>query len=205
MTEIRVERRPPIWPWIVGVLALAAVAWLLIGAFADRPPDEPTLAGRPVEGTAEDANQPAATTGRAPSAIQEYAAFAGADAPDRVSPGQNHEYTAEGIRRLTAALEAHVNTNGDGESRERFERFRQRADRLQQDPQSAEHAATVRDVFTSALEVLESTNVPQDDTSRLRETATAISPDRPLLDQIDRVRQFFRQSSETLEQAATRS
>lgn len=194
MAEIRIEKRSPIWPWIVGVLVLLVVGWMAIGALND---EEPV-----VEQAALQQEGAIGTAGAAvPAAVQDYAAFAGESG--QPSMGREHEYTAEGIRRLSAALGAFVEQNAnDTETRNRFDRFRQAADRLQQDPQSGAHAGTVRDVFTSAVEVFESGRIDAGDVSRLRQTATSISADQPLLEQTDTVKQFFSQSSEALQRAA---
>lgn len=205
MAEIRIERRPPVWPWIVGILGLVLVAWLVIGTLGtDRDPvGDPVVAERPVEPAGEPGDRVVGTAGGTLEAVEEYAAFA---EQAEVEPGEDHEYTAEGIRQLTAALAAHVNQNAnDSRTRERLDRFRQMADRLQRDPGSEQHAGMTRDVFTSAVDVFESARVDAGDVSQLRATAEAVSPDRPLLDQIERVRQFFRQSAKILQSAAARS
>jgi hypothetical protein len=196
MTEIHIKRRPPVWPWLVGVLLLALVAWVAFEALDD---DQPTVeqAGVQREGTV-------GTSGAVPAAIQDYSSFVTGQA--QPAPGREHEYTAEGIRMLTAALGAFVEQNGnDTALRSRFERFRQSAQRLQQDPQSGAHADTVRDVFTSAVDVFESGRVDAGDVSRVRDTATSISADQPLLEQTEAVKRFFSQSAELLERAARRS
>ena len=203
MTEIRIKRRSPMWPWILGVLLLAVVAWMLIAMMTGREPaTEQAVVQRPEEGAQRD--QPTATSGRVPAALEDYSAFAAG--AEKVSPGREHEYTAEGIRRLSTALAAHVEGNASGaETRERFQRFEQAADRLQRDPKSTEHSRMVRDVFTSAVDVFESGRVDAGDVSRLREIATSISPDGQLLEQTDRVKEFFSQSADALQRAARRS
>lgn len=197
MAEIRIEKRSPIWLWILGVLVLLVVGWIAIGALTDEEPVVEQAAVQP-EGTV-------GTAGAAvPAAVQDYAAFA--NEPAQPSMGREHEYTAEGIRRLSAALGAFVEQNAnDTETRNRFDRFRQAAERLQQDPQSGAHASTVRDVFTSAVDVFESGRIDAGDVSRLRQTATSISADQPLLEQSETVKEFFSQSSEALQRAAQRS
>ena len=196
MAEINIEKKgTPMWPWILGVLLLLVVGWIAIGALND---DEPVVEQAAVqqEGTA-------GTAGSAvPAAVQDYAAFA--NDPAEPSVGRDHEYTAEGIRRLSAALETFVEQNAaDTETRNRFDRFRQAAERLQKDPQSGAHAGTVRDVFTSAVDVFESGKIEAGDVSRLRQTATSISADQPLLEQTQTVKQFFSQSAEALQRATT--
>lgn len=198
MAEIRIEKRPPVWPWILGVLALALVGWI---AFATLGDDEPETREAAVQDSREGA---VGTSGAVPAAVQDYAAFANDSA--QLATGREHEYTAEGIRRLSAALAAFVDQTGnDPEARTHLERFRQSADRLQREPESREHANTVRDVFTSAVDVLESGRIDAGDVSRLRTTATSMSADQPLLDQTDKVKQFFGESAEALRRAAQRS
>lgn len=197
MAEIRIEKKgSPMWPWVLGVALLLVVGWIAMDALRD---DAPVMeqAGLQQEGTVGTAG------GAVPAAVQDYAAFANESAQPSV--GREHEYTAEGIRRLSAALGAFIDQRADDtEIRNRFDRFRQSAERLQQDPQSTEHAGTVRDVFTSAVDVLESGRIDAGDVSRLRQTATSISADQPLLEQTDAVKQFFSQSAEALRRAAER-
>lgn len=198
MAEINIEKKgSPVWPWILGLALLLVVGWMAFSALDD---DEPV-----VEQVAMQEGGAVGTAGgEAPAAIQEYVAFA--NEPAQTSPGPDHEYTAEGIRRLSAALGALVEQRpGDTEMRTRFDRFRQSADRLQQDPQSGAHAGTVRDVFTSAVDVFESARIEAGDVSRLRQLATSISADQPLLEQTDTVRQFFSQTAAAVQRAAQRS
>lgn len=208
MAEIDIQRRPPIWPWIIGALALVVLAFIVVGLVRDDdPPREEAALQRPVEAPSE---RPAdqgtdrsstGTSGTVPRAVQEYSEFAAGQ--EDLSPGREHEYTAEGIRRLSAALAAHVEQHaGDAATQARFERFRTLADRLQANPRSGEHAGMVQDVFTSAVEVFESAQIAAGDVSGLRQTALSVSPDQSLLDQTSRVKQFFRQSAEALERAA---
>lgn len=195
MTEIKIEKRSSPWPWILGVLAVALVAWVAFAAMRGDDAD-PQYAAVIDEGLPDATG----TTGTVPAAVDELSAFAAG--PDDMTPGRDHEYTAEGIRRLSAALNAVVEHNGnDAESRSRFDRFRQSAERLERDPQSGQHAGTVRDVFTSAVDVMESSRVDAGDVSRLRQTASSISADEPLLDQADAVKRFFSQSAEALSRA----
>ena len=198
MAEINIEKkRSTVWPWILGLALLLVVGGIAITTMND---DEPV-----VEQAASQREGAVGTAGGAvPAAVQEYSAFA--SEPGQASMGRHHEYTAEGIQRLSAALGAVVEQRaGDTETRNRFDRFRQSAARLQQDPQSNAHAGTVRDVFTSAIDVFESARIDAGDVSRLRQLATSISADQPLLEQTDTVKQFFSQSADALRRAAQRS
>ncbi len=198
MAEINVQRKDPgAWPWILGVLALVLVGWAVI-AMMDRDRDDPEVAetGRatpPSEPT------PAATTGSTiPAAVAAFLTFA--EAPTGSQVGVGHEYAADGIRRLTAALKAVVDNGPDRpRARERFAEFQQKADRIQGDPQSLGHAGQVRDVFTSAavaISALQEDRWPdaselQNQIAQVQTAAERVDADRPLLDQTSAVKTFF--------------
>lgn len=216
MTEIHVEKKAAVWPWIVGLLLLVLVAWVAFGMLNDDdraaeqavivPPVDRAVDPRTNDALPAGRNDalPAGTNDALSQPVQEYLSFA--RGTTELAPGLDHEYTAEGIRRLTEALGAHVGQNPDNaEMRARFERFRELAGRVQKDPQSTGHANAVRAVFTSAADVFESARIEAGDVSGLRQTASSIEADQPLLEQTDRVRQFFRQSADALERAARQS
>lgn len=206
MAEIHVERRRPIWPWIVGALALllivVGVAWLRTEpARTDAgPAEDPAGPGTGIDSGAR--GYAVGTSGALPAAIREYVEFS--ESPTGSSPGREHEYIAEGLRRLTAGLETLVEepAAADGETRERLERFRRSANRLQQDPTSLEHSQMVRDVFTSAVDLLASPAIQAGNVNDLSELADSIDPGRPLLEQTEPVERFFRESAQALERAA---
>jgi hypothetical protein len=198
MAEINVQRKGPgAWPWIIGVFALMLVGWAVI-AMMDRDRDDPEMAatGRP---TPPSEPTPAATTGDAPAAaVAAFLTFADAPTGSQVSVG--HEYAADGIRRLTAALKAVVENGPDRPRvRERFAEFQQKADRIQRDPQSLAHAGQVRDVFTSAAEAISALQEDrwpdasdlQNQIAQVRTAAGRVDADRPLLDQTSAVKTFF--------------
>jgi len=212
MAEIKVQRKGPgAWPWILGVLALVLVGWAVI-AMMDRDRDDPEVAetGRatpPGEAT------PAATTGGTiPAAVAAFLAFA--EAPTGSQVGVGHEYAADGIRRLTAALKAVVDNGPDRpRARERFAEFQQKADRIQVDPQSLGHAGQVRDVFTSAagaISALQEDRWPdaselQNQIAQVQTAAERVAADRPLLDQTSAVKTFFDRAAVVVRAMADRS
>ena len=200
MADIRTEQKPPeqkprpIWPWVAGVIAVLVVAWIW-GAQNDVASTGIDTAGN------QPPSEPAGTTA-ATGPAREYQQFSGVIAGGKEVPEMSvdHDYTAEGIRKLAAALESLVDAKADAGTRAELERFRRDADRLQEDPKSMEHARIVRNVFTSAAEVIASIDIgpaPRD----LRSLAESIDPDRPLLGQRDNVRSFLRESAEAIRAA----
>lgn len=193
MAEINIERKPPsIWPWLLGLAAIVAV--IFIWAATGDPEEERTVAQVSQDTTG--------TSGTAGGAIDEYAQFARGEAGAGEAPqmGREHEYTAEGIRRLGGALESLIDQRPTDDGRARLERFQEIANRIQEDPTSAQHANQVRTAFTRATEVLAS--IDEAAAHQLRTTAEAVDPSEPLLEQREDVREFFRQSAEAIERAA---
>ena len=202
MAEIHVQRKNPgAWVWIVGILALLLVLW---AAAALRDDNETQTAVVTLPGTDEAATTRPSATGDAPSAaVAAFLTFA--DAPP--DAGATHEYSADGIRRLTAALSAIV---GDGPEtsrmREEFADFRQKADRIQADPQAMRHANQVRDVFTSAAAVMSTIQQDRwsgsagmtDDIRQVQSAAEAVKGDRPLLEQTREVTAFFDEAADVI-------
>jgi hypothetical protein len=207
MADIDIERKEtPIWPWILGgLLLLALLLWLFMG----RGGDDDVAPGLvvPADTTAATADT-VARTGAIPPAVAEYLTFS--RTPDAAQEmGAQHEYTAGGIRRLVAALDALVaqDTIGQTAIEPQLQQLRANADRMQDTPaDSPTHSNAARDAFTSAAELMETIRTeryPQDpalqrQVTQAREAATGVQPGEPLLEQRDRVQQFFERAGEAL-------
>lgn len=188
MADINIVRKPPLWPWLATLAALLLVIVLIVWV-ANRG-DEPQLAG----GYAEPETQ--GTSGIAPSAMNEYLQFAGvAGDGEQPQPGREHEYTAEGLRKLAAALESLERTRPGAVRDGAVDEIRSHADRIQRDPTSRQHANAVRDAFLNVADAIPGGG-------GLRDDAEAISPEQPLLEQTDAIRAFFEESGRALQSAS---
>ncbi|MEW5929336.1 MAG: hypothetical protein AB1941_17930 [Gemmatimonadota bacterium] len=214
MADIDIERKGPgIWPWIIGLLVLALVAWLLVEALAD----DDEAVEQPVAAVTEPAPPPAdpvatapAAAGAAgaaalPAAAQEYMTTCAPREPG--SMALDHQYTSDCIRRLVASVEAMVRQPGMAgvDVQAQLADARQRAERLVQTPEtSAEHAGMTREAFTSLAALLgtvQDQRYPAMDgqATRLEQTAGSVQPSRPLLDQREAVQDFLRQAGDLLQ------
>lgn len=190
------RKRNLVWTWILGFLALAAV---VVGVSTWLHPGDVALGEqRPAQGATPPVAAPQAGLARTP-AVQSYLLFV--EQPP-AEPGVQHEYTSEGVRRLTAALDAL--TVNDVQSRGAFESFRQKAERLQaSDQRSLQHTNAARDVFTSAADVLarvQASRAPglEGPIDQACATAESIRVEQPLPEQDERVKRFFAQMSDAL-------
>lgn len=199
MAEIHVQRkRGGIWPVVIGLVALLLVVWAVVALWTDDEP-EPTIGA---VGTAPARPGPTREPGTAdtqPAAVAAFLNFA--EAPAGASAGPAHDYAAEGIRRLSAALDAIVQTRQVAGSNvgERLEGFRRAADRIQENPEATGHANQVRDAFMGAADLMSAVQQSRwsdvselrNDIEQVRLGAAAIDGDRPLLDQTAAMRDFF--------------
>lgn len=205
MAEIKVQRRgPSAWLWVVDILALAVVIWAIVGS-RDRDSQAVTVVRTPATPSIP---QPAGTTGVAPpAAVAAYLTFV--EVPGHSIVGVDHAYAADGIRRLTGALNAVIEQGGRGNRtsvQEQLAAFRQKADRIQSDPRSMSHSDQVRDVFTNAaglMAALQSERWPsadglQREIADVKTAAESVQADRPLLDQSSAVKTFFERAAAVL-------
>lgn len=195
MAEIKIqEKRGSYWPWLVGILAVLIGVWIW-AAVAD-PEDDQQQAAADV---APSAGVPAGTSGTMAAPIREYVQFArDANAmAGNADMGRAHGYTAEGLRKLDAALEHLVQQRPSEGTRTSLDGFRQAAQRIQRDPSSEQHAGTVREAFTRAAELIAGMNAGAG--TSVQEAAESIKADAPLLAQRENVQRFFRESAEALE------
>lgn len=160
---------------ISSAIFLAVMAWLIVDSREDRAGEE-------------DEQPEAAPTAGITAPVDEFLVFA--DGHGAPPVGMEHDYTAAGIVKLSAALEA---LGGD---LDQLATVRRQADALQGDARSLRHADVARGVFTSAGSMLG--RVTGKEVSDLRAAAEAINPDRPLLQQTDAVRHFFRTAAGAL-------
>jgi hypothetical protein len=205
MAEIHLQRKKPsIWPSLLAALAMVLLVWLVaetwVGDDDERLDEAVSVPAAP---------EIAATSGTSPAPPADVAAFmtfaANSEAP---ATGPAHDYTAAGIRRLSAALDAMTREKRiDGENvRERLQAFRRMAEQIQSNPEAAAHANQVREVFMSAANLMSA--MQQDRWSdaadirsaveNVRTAAGAIAADRPLLEQASDVRRFFDRAATAL-------
>lgn len=212
MAEIKVERKDnkqPIWPWIVGVLLLLLVVWGMVEFFQT---DEPEIAAVTETEQRTDDNQMGATErqdvayrGAAATQVNEFVTFV-EEEEESPEMGLSHEYTSEGIQRLSAALSglADERPANDADISQKRDRFQESAQRLQQDPESTQHANIIRSTFMEAADLMESIqqrNFPdqESEVEDVRSAAEEIDEKTPVLEQEDKIKDFFQNASDALQ------
>ena len=167
------------------ITAVLAASLLLLAGCADRDA-EPVV------------EEPVVATGTAVAATTDTSAAAAGFSQwltTAAEPGQEHEYTANGLRHLAAAIDSRMmitDTTGA-----RTNELRQVADAIQRDPTASTHAQSVNRAFTTAATLI--SELPgQTAGNNLTNAANAVDPNRPLLEQTDAVRRFFETARDAL-------
>jgi hypothetical protein len=150
------------------------------------------------------ASATASATSGMPGEVQDFVQFVqGTKKPE---PGLDHEYTSTGMQRLTAALTALANRAelSDQNLTQKREVLTQRIAGLQQDPASLKHADMTRQAFMAAADLmsaLQQKGYPQlsAEVTQVRQAASTINPQQPLLQQITAVETFFQRASTALQ------
>ena len=204
MAEIRIERerhRSSLWIWLVAVLiVLAALAWLAFGRSNDA--DDTSRSGRSQPIPAELAATGApATTGPLAGAVNDFLRYA-ADNRASTDADHTHAYTSEGIRRLAAALGAVAERDGRSDENigSRVQMLRERADALQRNPQSMQHARYAREAFDAAAELMRAMQTPASsaEAAEVTQAAGALDPGTMLLQQPQAIQRFFDEAANAL-------
>lgn len=206
MAEIPIERKErSSLPWVLlGVAVLALLLWFLFG----RDRGDVTVADGAVAGDVVETPVAAAPMGL-PQEVESFVQYAQA-AQDRPAADISHDYTADGIRQLAAALGAVAtrDTVGGAALQPRVDALREQADALGADPQATDHASITRAAFTEAASIMgamQEQRFPNLDAEvgAVREAAEGVRGEAPLVEQTAQVQTFFDRAATALQSMAT--
>ncbi len=205
MAELHVQKKEGnVWPWIVAaVIVLALLFWFLWGRGDDlnvaavNDTDSTMVGAMPNDGMMPGTAQTAG------GAVTQYLQFV--DARSSRTTGVTHDYTADGLRHLAAAIDevASADTVGGIALAPRIEEIRERADAMQRDPTSTQHALQTREAFTIVSSMIAQmrpagTDRAVNNLDELQNAAMAIDPSQALTDQGNRIEDFFAQAADAL-------
>lgn len=204
MAEIGIEKKKPIWPWIILVLVILAILYFLFFADGDETDDLEDTNTEQVEDTtsawgteARDAGD--TLTGNYGQGVQAYISHVG----DKSRMGIDHEYTNNALIQLRNAVESKAREeNVDIEAD--MQEVRQTAEEITQDPQSTQHANKIKSAgenLTNALEKIQQEKYPDlsSDVEDVRNALQEIDPSVQTLEQKDNVNSFFDEAADLLQ------
>ncbi len=187
MTEIKIEKKSPIWPWILLLLGILAAAWFF---FIRNDKDEP------VE-TAE--NTALIDVHENNNIVATYVTFINSDTN---TMGPDHTFVSEAFTRLTDAVDAMATEVGYDVKADIVE-AKKHVDEITKDPMLTTHGDKIRgaaDVLSTSLQKMQQAKYPSlsDEAADLKSAASAINPETLTLDQRDAVKSFFRKAADLL-------
>lgn len=196
MAEIKIEKKKPVWPWILAVLIIAAILYFFV--FDDNDNDDQTE-----DNTTEseqvikedrtdnrtDTYDTTGTTGEI-DAVRDYIAYI-----ENPQMGLDHQYTNGAIKELIEAVEAKArdeNVNLDTD----LEQAKKKAREITNDPDSLKHANMIKDAWqsiTRAMKTLQTQSFPNNGTeiSEVESALNNIKTSQPTLEQKEAVKNFF--------------
>jgi hypothetical protein len=212
MADINIQKKeggPPILPILLGVLALGALIAAIIYFTGNGDDHTDTAPGAlPYDTTA----AAVATDDAMPAGVRAYRDQCGEASQFRDEMAQEHEYSADCMRRLADGLDAVIQreTVADQPLQQRISALRDRANQITQDPQATDHANRVRGAADEAADIIEymaSTRETvganlQQHAQQTRQAANQIDPGTVLLEQQERTSTFFTRAGEALEALA---
>jgi len=199
MAEIRVEKKSPMWPWIlIGLLILGVILYFVF--FHDGNGDTDRRDG-PVATEQRDDDRTQRDRPVNNQTVASYVTFI--QEGDREMT-LDHAYSNEALKRLTEATKAmadEVNVNVERD----LSVVRDNAREIQQDPFETTHANKIRasaDKLSDALMTIQQEAFPNlnNQATAVRNAAREISPEELALNQRDAIKSFYDRAAELLRQ-----
>jgi uncharacterized protein Yka (UPF0111/DUF47 family) len=186
MAEIKVEKKKPIWPWILIGLGILL---LLFFVFRNNDQDQ--------RGAAESEN--IIDSREDNDAVASYVAYV-KDNSGRM--GEDHEYTNEAFMKLIDAVESKADEI-NFEIQADINRAKEQAQSITNESSDTSHANSIRnsaDILANALENMQNAKYPglKNEASELRNAASSIKPDVLTLNQKDAVKNYLTSAADLL-------
>lgn len=203
MEEIKIRKKRPAWPWILGLIILFFVGWGIYRTLRPEVVEEDVVVVQSDENSNISHNNSNNKKKNKPEAIQELISFADENGQQI---GLDHVYTGSGIDKLADALEEVKNDNGidNNAVSNDLEAMRSQANFIRKNEESLDHADSIKAAFeeaTDAFAIIQNEAFPDNsgEITELKQKADRISTVTPVLDQKQNIRSFFDQSVQTLE------
>jgi len=198
MAEIKIEKKKPIWPWLLAALVVLAVLAYL---FVYNNDNDGELAENTQETAGLMENTNASDEYGSDPAVASYVQYVKND-PDKM--GLDHNYANEALTRLMAATEAKADRIGYDATTD-LGRVKEYADKIATDPFETTHANSIRkatDILTTTLQNMQRAKYPQlsSEVDELRQASADIDPDVLTLDQKQAVKAYFDKASDVLQE-----
>lgn len=209
MAEIKIEKKKPIWPWIILVLVILALLYFFVFANDDDVNDDMDDTTEQVgdawdedstdwdnDNTTNWDNDSLSTTG---VGVAGYMAYIG----NKEKMGVDHEYTNNALIKLIDAVEAkakEVNYDITAD----LQAARKDAEKITNDPSALNHANTIKDAgnkIAMALSKIQKDKFPDlsSEVEDVKKAVENIKADTQTLNQKDQINKFYDEAGDALE------
>lgn len=201
MAEIKIKKKTPIWPWILGILAILAILFFIFNGNDDMEADD--MSDSDMEMVTDDVDD--STNGAtmvfsetANSEIAEFTTFISKEA----EMGLEHEYSYSALSKLIDATEAVANTLNVDIAAD-LETARSKAGSVEDDTYKVDHANNIKNsgnIIVQALKKIQMERFPDlaESCTELQNSVMAIAPGTQTLEQKAAVKNFFDQAGQLL-------
>ncbi|MGB3181752.1 MAG: hypothetical protein WBB45_10205 [Cyclobacteriaceae bacterium] len=196
MAEIKLQKKKPVWPWILLALVLIGlVAFLLLNDGDDD--DAMAYDTEQVEDTEQNTY---VDEDNMSGAVEEYVSYI---ETNEGQMGIDHEYTHKAFTLLTAAMQATAQEAGYNFDND-IDKLNDKADKIMEDPMKLTHANTIKDGFeqvSASMDNMQQESFPdmKNDLNSIKYHLQNLNPDEPTLDQKESVKGFFDEAAKILE------
>ncbi len=190
MTEIKIEKKKPIWPWILGVAAIALLLYFLL---FNKNKESDQVKDQPVASDLINVHENNMTVAAYINFIQS----------DTNKMGIDHEFASQALLKLSDATQAMAKetgyeVKGDVDSPKAY------ANQITNDPNATTHAGFIKkaaDILAGVLQNLQQQKYPglANEAATLKSSCDAINPDVLTLDQKDAIKSFFSNAADILQ------
>ncbi len=190
MTEIKIEKKKPVWPWL---LLVAVILVLLLYFFVFNKEDEMNVVAENPATAVIDVDENNST-------VAAYVNFINSDS-NKMS--LYHDFTNEAFLKLTNATNAMADEAGYSVKAD-LDKAKEFTNRITTDPFETSHADNIRkaaDIISGSLQNLQKAKYPglENNAGELTLAAEAIKPETLILEQRDAVKTFFAKAANLLE------
>ena len=198
MAEIKIEKKAPIWPWIVGLLVLALLVYFLFFKDTTVITEETTTTNDTISNQTEMVddnylNEP----------MSDVAAFVAFIKNDDGNMDLDHEYSHEALTKLINATEE-ISEKTNFDSKMDLDNARKYADEITKDPMATNHADNIKkatDVISTSLQNIQAAKFPplKAEADKVKMSSQEINVKELALNQKTKIKGFFDNSADLLD------
>ena len=197
MAEIKIEKKAPIWPWIVGLLILALAVYFLFFKDTAVVTDGTTTTNDTIVDQTEMQND------RDDTNLMGVAAFVAFVKNDDGNMTLDHEYSNEALNKLISATEE-VSAKTDFDAKMDLDKAREHADAITKNPEATDHADHIKmatDMISTVLQNLQTAKFPnlQAEADKAKMASQAINVKELALNQKEKIKAFFDDAADLLD------